>query len=107
MKLGDWWRCSGGTLSDGGAGDVEDVIVKGTVGALEYVFGGLFVVLFVYTLWEKRQTEKRLTEQNERLVTALQNTINNLGSLETALRRAIRDELNAVLSWTKAYWDKS
>jgi len=63
----------------------------------EYVFGGLFVLLFLYVLYTTRRREERLMRHNEKLQEAFQETAETMKIMKSEMRqdlRAIRNTLN-------------
>lgn len=57
----------------------------------EYVFGGLFVALFLYVLHSTRRREDRLMEHNEKLQNAFQETAETMKSMKNEMSKDLRE----------------
>ncbi len=57
----------------------------------QYVFGGLFVVLFLHVLQTSRRREDRLLRHAERLQEAFQETAETMKMMKSEMRQDLRE----------------
>jgi len=62
----------------------------------QYVFGGLFVVLFLYVLQASRRREDRLLRHAERLQEAFQETTETMKIMKSEMSQDLRDIKNTL-----------
>ena len=72
----------------------------------EYVFGGLFVLLFIYVLHTTRQREDRLMAHAEKLQQAYQETAETMKMMKQEMRQDLADIKAALKVYGRRSYDK-